>query len=317
MDLIQRLALFAEIVEKGNLSAAARARATTRSAISKQLAQLEQTVGMRLLNRNTRSMSLTGPGRIMYAQARQLREHCLETESLIAGLGQQVSGELRISTSLHLGRFLLPDAIRSFSDRFPEVIPSLQLSDHTTDIISEQIDLAIRIGNPRHSRLVGRRLCSNPVVMVASGRFLDREGQPDSMAALQRLPCIIYENDAVILDHWAYFENGREQAVRVQPALKTNDGQLLLDACIAGYGIALLPTYCALDAVRNGALKVVLPDVQLRDYQSVYLIYASRKHLLPALSEFLAHVLLWIGRHPIPVKSDLLAVSAEGSSQPT
>jgi DNA-binding transcriptional LysR family regulator len=120
MDLIQRLVVFADIVDQGSIAAAARSRETTRSAISKQLAKLEQETGVRLLNRNTRSMSLTGPGQMLYEQAQRLRQSHQETMALIEGIGQRVSGELRITASLHLGRFLLPEAIRSYSERFPQ-----------------------------------------------------------------------------------------------------------------------------------------------------------------------------------------------------
>ena len=104
---------------------------------------------------------------MLYKQAQRIRENHQETAALIAGIGQQVSGELRITSSLHLGRFILPDAIRSYSDRYPLVIPNLQLTDQTTDIISENINLAIRIENLQNSRLIGRKLCDNQVVMVA------------------------------------------------------------------------------------------------------------------------------------------------------
>lgn len=306
MDLIQRLILFADIVEKGSIASAARSRESTRSAVSKQLARLEQETGMRLLNRNTRSMSLTGPGRMLYEQAQRIRENQQETVALIADIAQQVSGELRITASLHLGRFLLPGAIRSFSDRFPQVIPNLQLTDSTSDIIAENIDLAIRIGNPQDSRLIGRKLCDNPVVMVASPAFLDRQGIPKNMQALEQTPCVTYENLDVAVDQWVYLERGKDRVIKVQSGFKSSDGQLLRDACLAGYGVALLPTYIVVNEVRTGRLKVVLPKVRLRGYQAIHLVYASRKYQSPALKEFLAHIQLWIQQHPIPSMSHLV-----------
>ena len=305
MDLNQRLVLFADIVEKGNIAAAARFRDMTRSAISKQLAKLELETGVRLLNRNTRSMSLTGPGRMLYEQAKRIRENQKETTALIDSIGQQVSGELRISASLHLGRFLLPGAIRSYSERFPQVIPNLQLSDQTIDIIAENIDLAIRIGNLQDSQLIGRKLCENPVVMVASPAFLQHQGEPESMRQLSNMSCITYETGEVAIDNWVYFENNKEKVVKVRSAFKTSDGQLLLDACIAGYGIALLPTYMAVTGIQSGQLRIVLPQVGLKDYQAIYLVYASRKHHSPALAEFLAHIQLWMQQYPVPLLSDL------------
>lgn len=313
MDLIQRLLLFADIVEQGNIAAAARFRGMTRSAISKQLAKLEQETGVRLLNRNTRAMSLTGSGHMLYEQAQRIRENHKETTALIANMNQQVNGELRISSSLHLGRFLLAGAIRSYSDRFPLVTPNLQLSDQTTDIIAENIDLAIRIGKLQDSRLVGIKLCDNPVVMVASADFLQQHGEPTHMQALANTPCIIYKSRSTTIDNWAYFEYGTEKIVKVQAAFKTSDGQLLLDACIANYGIALLPTYMVIEAIKKGQLKVVLPSVTLKDYQAIYLLYASRKHQPPTLTEFLAHIQLWMQQHPLPQLADLSHEATNGA----
>ena len=306
MELIQRLVLFADIVEKGSIAAAARSREMTRSAISKQLAKLEQETGVRLLNRNTRSMSLTGPGHMLYEQALRVREKHLETEALIAGISQEVSGELRVTSSFHIGRFVLLEAIRTYSTKYPRVVPNLQLTDRTSDIISDKIDLAVRIGNLQDSRLVGRRLCDNPVVMAASPGFLAGRGEPKTMGELANTPCLIYQSEEVTVDNWVYFEAGREKSVGVQAAFKTSDGQLLLDACLAGYGVALLPTYAAAAEIHGGALKVVLPDVRLKDYQAVYLVYASRRHLSPALSELIAHLRLWVQQHPIAKRSELV-----------
>ena len=306
MGLSQRLLLFADIVEKGNIAAAARHRCMTRSAISKQLAKLEQETGVRLLNRNTRSMSLTGPGRMLYEQAQRLRESHRETEALIAGINRQVSGELRITSSFHLGRYLMRDAIRSFSNRFPLVIPNLQLADRSTDIISENIDLAIRIGNLQDSRLIGQKLCDNPVVLVAAPEFLSRQGKPGKIEDLADTSCVTYESGEIVIDNWIYFAGGKEKAVKVKSAFKTSDGKILVDACVAGYGVALLPTFEVQDYIRKGKLQVVLPETRLKDYQSIYLVYASRKHQSPALSEFIAHIKLWMQRNPVPKQADLV-----------
>ena len=120
------------------------------------------------------------------------------------------------------------------------------------------------------------------------------------MRDLAHTPCVIYERDELTVDNWVYLEDGQEKVVKAQSAFRTSDGQLVLDACLAGYGVALLNTYTVADAVRSGALQIVLPEVRLKDYQAIYLVYASRKHQSPALSEFLAHIQLWIQQHPVP-----------------
>ncbi len=307
VDLIQRLVLFSEIVEQGSISAAALNRGMTRSAVSKQLARLEQETGVRLLNRNTRSMSLTGPGQMLYDQALRVRESHRETAALIAGLGQQVRGELRLASSFHFGRFYLTEVLRGFAERYPRVTLNLQLSDRISDIVSDNIDLAIRIGGLQDSRLIARQFCNNPVVMVAAAEYLERYGMPGRMEQLTQLPCVVYAGGGVAIDHWAYRLHGETKRVQVQTAFKTNDGQLLLDACESGFGIGLLPTYVAAQGIRNGRLQVVLPEVKLEDYESIYLVYASRLYMSPALSEFIDHLWRWVQQHPIPGIKTLLA----------
>lgn len=300
MDFIQRLVLFADIVDKGSISAAASMRSMTRSAVSKQLAKLEEEVGLRLLNRNTRSMSLTGPGQSLFAQAQRVRETHRETEALVAGLFEEVSGELRIASSFHFGRFYLMDAIEAFSKKFPAVVPNLQLGDQTSDIISDKIDLALRIGELKDSRLIGRKLCNNPVALVASQGFIEQHGAPASVDEIPNWPCVVYESDDVVVDQWIYSKGGKSSAVQVKPAFKSGDAQILLDACLAGYGIASLPSYVAAEGIQSGSLTVVLPDVHWEDYQAVYMVYASRRYLSPALREFISHLQLWVQQHPIP-----------------
>jgi DNA-binding transcriptional LysR family regulator len=191
--------------------------------------------------------------------------------------------------------------------RFGDSDVPKRITKAKTHRIAENIDLAIRIGNLQDSQLVGRKLCDNPVVMVASPKFLELYGEPKNMQALATTPCVTYESKEVAVDNWIYLERGREKVVKVQSGFKTSDGQLLLDACIAGYGVALLPTYGVLSAIQSEALKVVLPKIKLKDYQAIYLVYASRQHQSPALREFLNHIQLWIQQHPIPQQPKLFA----------
>ena len=305
MDLIQRLLLFADIVEKGSIASAARARFLTRSAISKQLAKLEEETGTRLLNRNTRSMSLSGPGEQLYQQACRVRESHQETLALIARLGNEVSGNLRLASSIHFGRFYLADAITAFSEAFDQVVVSLQLGDAPENIVSENIDLAIRIGALADSRLVARRLCRNPVALVASPELLEQLPPVTRIDQVSELPCISYESNEVLIDRWIYLDQGSERAIEINPVFKANDGQVLLDACLRGRGLALLPTYVVAGSVDRGELRVVLPDVELRDYAAVHMIYASRRYHTPALEAFLEFMRSWVEAHPVPTLSDL------------
>ena len=174
MDAASRLVLFADVIDSGSFSKAASLRNVNRSMVSKQIAQLEEHLGVRLLNRTTRSLSLTDAGHSIYQHANGLRNQLLETDALVASLREDVGGELRISSTTHFGRLHVMPVIKKLVEDYPELKIDLRLEDRYVDIVGERYDVAIRITSPVDSSLIARKLTNNKLVMVASPEYLKK-----------------------------------------------------------------------------------------------------------------------------------------------
>lgn len=285
MDL-DALLLFADVVETGSLSGAARMRHQTRSVVSKRLGKLEESLGARLLNRTTRSLSLTEVGQAVYKQAMGLRGYLEETHNLVDSLTARPGGTLRVTSARHFGLSVLQPLTAQFLTKYPEIGLDLVLSDAPEDMVARGYDLAIRITDPEDSSLVVRKLADNPVVLAASKSYLARRGNPATMDDLLNHDTIVYAATQVIVDHWRYREGDEVKTIQVQPRLKINDGLSMLQAVRDGLGIALLPRFLFTQE-ETDSLEFVLPHVALEPYAPVYLVYPARQHLPPKTRMFI------------------------------
>lgn len=203
MDTASRLILLADVVDCGSFSSAADRRAVTRSLVSKQIARLEQDLGVRLVHRTTRSLGLTDAGRAIYQHACSLRNQLQETDALVASLRDEVSGELRISSTTHFGRLHVLPVVQKLISDHPALQVELRLEDRYVDIVGERYDVAVRIAEPDDSSLVARKLADNPFLMVASPAYLERQGTPRSIEDLNDHHFVVYAGDNGTVDHSA------------------------------------------------------------------------------------------------------------------
>ncbi len=294
MDRSDRLQLFVTVVECGSFSAAAARNGITRSLVSKQIRALERDLGVRLLNRTTRSSSLTDVGRRVYALARGLRAQLREIEALVASAQATVGGELRLACATHFGRRHLLPVLLALAAAHPALRFDVRLDDRQVDLVGEGVDVAVRIARPGDSTLVARKLTDNPVSLVASPAYRDTRGLPRTVRELAVHRTLVYAREEIVVDDWQYYRGREVRSVRVAPAFKASDGDLLLDAAVAGAGIALLPDFMLGAALAAGKLLRVLPKLALVPYAPVYLIYPGRAHLPPRTRVFIeamtAHV---------------------------
>ncbi len=295
MDTASRLILFADVIDSGNFSKAAERRAVNRSLVSKQLAKLEEDLGVRLLNRTTRSLSLTDAGRAVYQHANTLREQLRETDALVASLRDEVSGELRISSTTHFGRLHVLPVIEALAAQYPLLTVELRLEDRYVDIVGERYDVAIRITEPDDSSLVARKLADNPFVMVASPAYLQRHGTPRTLDDLLDHRFVVYSGAYGVNNHWRYREGSEIKTFAVTPRIKVNDAHALLKATQDGVGLALLPTFVGREALQGGSLVPVLADLPLIPYYPIYIMYPSRNHLPHKTRLFIDRLVDYVG----------------------
>lgn len=293
------MAVFAEVVAAGGFSAAARRLSLSKSAISRRVGELEERLGVRLLNRTTRRISLTEVGRAYHERCLRILSDIEETERAVTNLQLLPRGILKITAPVTFGIRHLAPAVAAFLDRHPDIEIDLDLNDRYVDLVEEGYDLAVRIGRLRDSALVARRLCASRRAVVASPAYLARHGTPRVPDDLASHACLHYTL-APAADQWLFrTEPGSSElkSIRTKARLRTNNGDLLREAAIAGNGIAVLPTFIIGDAIRAGRLEVLLADHE-GPPDAVQAVYAANRHLSAKVRTFVEFLASRFGGTP-------------------
>jgi DNA-binding transcriptional LysR family regulator len=266
MDRLVAMHTFVRVVESGSFSAVAREQSATQSAVSKQVAALERHLGAKLLTRTTRTLSLTNEGERYFEDARRLVAEVLEAEGQLLRGEQQLSGWLRVASSVGFGTRVLRPHVHSFLAAHPGVKIDLKLNDGIIDLVEQGIDVAVRIGNLADSTLVARRIGSIRRAVVASRAFVQAATADRSMPQipddLKQHPCIVY-TELRNPNQWEFgTPDGSTLTVRVQGPLQTNSSEIVRAAVLDGVGIAYSPTWLFQDLIDTGDVEVLLPPWQ-------------------------------------------------------
>ncbi|HED35696.1 MAG TPA: LysR family transcriptional regulator [Gammaproteobacteria bacterium] len=294
MDETSRLILFADVIDSGSFSKAARRRDVNRSMVSKQIAQLETQLELRLLNRTTRSLSLTDAGHAIYQHACRLRDQLMETDALVDSLREEIQGVLRISSTTHFGRRHVMPVVKTMAEDYPELKFDLQLEDRYVDIVAERYDVAIRITTPVDSSLIARKLTNNRLVMVASPGYLHQHGTPHTINDLQHHRFIVYGGEQGVMNSWAWHDGSEIKNISVNVHTKVNDGYALLKSAQNGIGIGLTLLSESSTELNNGTLVEVLPNIAFKAFSSTYLMYPSRSHMPKKTQLFIERMMAYV-----------------------
>lgn len=277
MDTTSRLIMLLEVVEQGSFSKAAELRNIDRSVISKQVSKLEEDLGVRLLNRTTRSFSLTAAGAEMVKKAAELRLLLQDTVQLAENYHQEPRGLLRITASSYIGKFYLMPVINDFQKRFPQVTIDLRHDDRVVDMVSEGFDLAFRIGEPRDSSLIARKIARNRMLILATKQFLEIYGEPRTMADLEELPAAAYSSSHIRVESISYIDDkGEPQEQPINPVFKSNDGEALVEKVLSHNAFMTAPAFFFAKPMEESNLVPILTDVNLPDYSAMYAVYPHR-----------------------------------------
>jgi DNA-binding transcriptional LysR family regulator len=271
------LALFARVVEAGSFSGAARDLGLSKSAVSKRLARLEERLGVRLLHRTTRRLSLSEAGRTLYDHARQAVAAAQAGEEAVARLQERPRGVLTVNAPVSFGSLHLAPVISRFLNRYPEVSVDMTVDDRVLDLVESGFDVAVRIAELPESSLIARRLAPARHVVCAAPAYLERFGEPRDPADLAHHNCLTYAYSRQGPE-WPFDGPGGPETVRVGGNLQVNHGDGLRAAAVAGLGVALLPTFIVGDDLRAGRLQPLLPAYRTREL-SIYAVYPERRHL--------------------------------------
>ncbi len=278
MDLLGALQSFVRVVDTGSFSAVAREERTSQSTITRQIGQLEDHFGVRLLHRTTRRLSLTNDGQDLLVHAR----HLLDTaQGMEAALGQHRSapvGHVRFGTTVAFGLFLAPRLPVLFA-RNPGLSVELVMRDGPSDMIDERLDIGTHAGGPPDGSVIARRVGTFGRIAVASPAYLAQHGQPDRPAALAEHECLVHARAPDAAD-WRFAGPDGPLTVTVKGAFSANDSAAVHLAALAGLGIATAPEIQVSDDVRQGRLVQVLRD-WAPPRMPAYLVYPSRRNLAP------------------------------------
>lgn len=287
MDRITALQLFVRAVETGSFSKAARDVQLTQPTVTKHVAALEKKLGARLLNRNTRGLSLTEIGAAYYEKCKAILEQFEEADNLVNLRHAEVSGRLRIGTSVALGRRVITPLILEFMRRHPQVQVDLGFVDTYVDLVAQGIDVAIRMGQLADSSLGARYLGSNPWLMVAAPKYLKQHGTPKTPSDLSKHNVLRYST--VHSDDRLHFvsRESKRITVTVHGNLRSNNLSTVLAAVRADMGPAALPNYVAASSLRDGKVLPILSNFTLPT-QEIHAVYPSPKQVSSKVSTLIA-----------------------------
>lgn len=297
MDRLDAMRAFVTVVAEGSFTRAAERLALSPQLVSKYVSQLEQHLGVRLLNRTTRRLHLTEAGAAYRQRAEQVLTEIDEMENALGELEGQARGRLRISAPVSFAIRHLAQLINDFQRAHPAVDIDLQLNDRKVDIVEEGFDIALRIGHLKSSSLIAKRIAPVRLVLCASPDYLKAHGspkQPRELAGHRFLRYRYMEESQEPLLKWLPRSGG---GARELSELTSNNGDVLVEATIGGAGIALQPTFLTGDAIRQGRLAIVLPEHEPEPL-GLYAVYAHRQLLESKVRHFVDFLEGYFGDPP-------------------
>jgi DNA-binding transcriptional LysR family regulator len=296
MDTLEGMRTFATVVAEGSFSKAAKRLDRSPQLVSKYVAQLENRLGVRLLNRSTRRLSVTEAGQAYFERCQGIVAEVDELEDAIGNMTEAVRGVLKINAPMTFGMHHLTPAIAEFQTGHPDLKVDLALDDRVVDVVHEGFDLAIRIARLEASSLIARRLAPVNLVVCASPGYLEARGIPTTPADLVDHDCLGYTY-ASTRDLWRFEHEGGTEEVQVSGRFRANNGDALRTAALAGHGLIMQPTFIVSEDLRAGRLVRVMTSYSITPL-NVYAVYAHRQLLSNKVRVFVEFLRDYFG--PLP-----------------
>ncbi|MDB5841032.1 MAG: hypothetical protein JWQ23_2984 [Herminiimonas sp.] len=298
MERVVEMMTFAKVVQMKSFSAAARELATSKSLISKQISALESSLGVRLLNRTTRSMSLTESGAAFYEHCARIAHAIEEAEQTVTQLQAAPRGVLKITTPVIFASLQLAPALQTFLKRYDQVQIDLDTTDRVVDLVEEGFDLAIRITGSPHPTMVARKIASVRWATCASPAYLKRHGTPRTPQELLQHQCLVYQGVPAPHSGWRYQVGGKHVTLPVSGRCRVNSSEVMLQMALNGMGIVLFPTYVLGAHLKKGRLVQILSDFEARSDSSLYATYMPTRYMQPKVRAFIDHLIEHFGPEP-------------------
>ena len=293
MEDLERMAIFARVVDAKSFSAAAQRLGMSKSLVSKHVTRLEQSLAARLLNRTTRTMSVTEIGAIFYTHCARIVEEMEEAKLAVSRLHSEPRGTLKVSASVAFGTLHVAPALADFLARYPEVSIDMTITDRFVDLADEGYDVALRIAQDPGQNLVARRLAAVRRKVCATPQYFAAHGVPRTPVELIAHNCLTYTH----LDQWRFRGPDGEMSVPATGNLKLNDDEALSQAVLGGLGVALLPTFIIGKDLQAGRLQSILAEYVPLE-RDIHAVYLPNRHLSPKVRVFIDFLLERFGSPP-------------------
>lgn len=294
MDAVSDLQFFVRLVRQGSLAALAREMGITPPAISIRLAQMEKRLGVRLLNRTTRRISVTHEGEVYLAIGGRLLAELEELEQAVSSSKGIPKGLLRVNATFGFGRRHIAPAIVEFVRQYPAVELQLELTDRPIKLADKGFDLGIWFGAVPDSRMVARKIATNHRILCASPAYLEKAGVPLLPHDLQAHQCIVLRESDAAYSTWNLTRGNKQESVKIRGGLSTNDGETGVLWALEGFGILMRSAWDVRAHLKSGRLVPVLKDWSLPG-ADIYAVYPERANLAAKVSVFIDFLVDWFG----------------------
>ncbi|MTI45067.1 LysR family transcriptional regulator [Roseibium hamelinense] len=294
MDAITRMRCFIKVADHKGFSAAAREMGRSKALVSKYIGELEDELGVRLLNRTTRQVSLTETGEAYYKEAIDILQRIDDLQASVQSAHGEVRGRLRVSAPRSMGDQMMNRAMMEFLKENPEIVMDLRLEDRFVDLVEEGFDLAIRVTDLADSSLIARRIAPFRTVIVATDEVIEQFGLPRTPQDLSQKPCIIDTNYR-FKQNWAFEQGGQRVSVSVSGPIEVNSASAAREAALLNLGYLRTPLFFVSGDVRNGRLQVLLDDYEPAE-RGIYAVYPHRRHLSGKVRALVDFLVAWFGK---------------------
>ena len=278
MQHLSRILIFNAVAKNNNFRKAADELGYTASAVSKQIQNLEDELSIKLFIRTTRSVHLTDEGQMYYQTTQRILDELQEVENKLYNFKNTPFGRLKISLPMSFGQQYLSNTLSQYAKDFPNVQLTTVFDDKRVDIIQDEYDLAVRIGQLEDSSLIVKKIAPCPIMTCASPEYIIQYGKPKTPYDLAQHKCILYNQNSS-LEQWTYQLEGKNINIPINPIMKTNSAKNITDACLAGVGIANIPIFAAYEYLQSNQLIHVFQNENYERTLDISVLYPNKEYL--------------------------------------
>jgi len=296
MDAFSDIAFFSLLIKQGSMAATAQELGITPPAVSKRLALIEKRLGVRLLQRTTRQLSLTPEGETYLTEGANVLANLEELERVVSGSRDKPKGVIKVGATLGFGRRFIAPAVSKFSDQYPDVEVQLTLDDRPINIVEKGLDVVIRFGELPDLRLTARLLAKNHRVVCAAPSYLKRMGKPETPKELSKHECLFIREADESYGTWHFQQGQKSETIKVRGPLTSNDGESVIKWALQGKGIIVRSIWDAEQYIKNGKLEPILRGWDLPN-ADIFAVFPTRNNLSAKTRVFVDFLLEYFSKY--------------------